>query len=44
MMEIRDAVVEDALAGCDVLRRSIVELCIVDHRNDPAILGRWLST
>jgi GNAT superfamily N-acetyltransferase len=42
-MEIRDAVAEDALAGCQVLRRSIVELCIADHRNDPAILGRWLG-
>jgi GNAT superfamily N-acetyltransferase len=26
-----------------VLRRSITELCVVDHRNDPAILARWLS-
>jgi GNAT superfamily N-acetyltransferase len=42
-MEIRDAVAEDALAGCQVLRRSIVELCAADHRNDPAILGRWLG-
>jgi GNAT superfamily N-acetyltransferase len=42
-MEIRDAVVEDAQAGCQVLRRSIAELCTADHRNDPAILGRWLS-
>lgn len=42
-MEIRDAVAEDAQAACDVLRRSIVELCIKDHHNDPAILTRWLS-
>jgi GNAT superfamily N-acetyltransferase len=42
-MEIRDAVVEDAAVGCQVLRRSITELCVADHRNDPAILERWLS-
>jgi GNAT superfamily N-acetyltransferase len=42
-MEIRDAVAEDAEAACQVLRRSIAELCLADHRNDPAILGRWLS-
>jgi GNAT superfamily N-acetyltransferase len=42
-MEIRDAVAEDASAACQVLRRSIAELCVADHRNDPAILARWLS-
>jgi GNAT superfamily N-acetyltransferase len=42
-MEIRDAVVEDAPAACQVLRRSISELCIADHKNDPAILAQWLS-
>jgi len=42
-MEIRDAVAEDAPAACQVLRRSISELCIADHGNDPAILTRWLS-
>jgi GNAT superfamily N-acetyltransferase len=26
-----------------VLRRSIAELCVADHGNDPAILARWLS-
>jgi len=41
-MEIRDAVVEDAAAACDVLRRSIVELCVADHGNDAAILAQWL--
>src|SRR6266511_3043165 len=40
---IRDAVPADAAAACEVLRRSIVELCVADHRNDPAILARWLS-
>jgi GNAT superfamily N-acetyltransferase len=42
-MKIRDAVVEDAPAACQVLRRSITELCVADHRNDPKILARWLS-
>ena len=42
-MEIRDAVPEDAPAACRVMRRSIAELCVADHRNDPAILARWLS-
>jgi GNAT superfamily N-acetyltransferase len=26
-----------------VLKRSIAELCTVDHKNDPAILARWLG-
>ena len=42
-MEIRDAVAEDAPAACQVLRRSITELCVADHENDPTILMRWLS-
>jgi GNAT superfamily N-acetyltransferase len=42
-MEIRDATVEDAPAACDVLRRSITELCVADHANDPAILMPWLA-
>jgi GNAT superfamily N-acetyltransferase len=42
-MEIRDAVPADAPAACQVLRRSIIELCVADHRNDPAILDRWLA-
>jgi GNAT superfamily N-acetyltransferase len=41
-MEIRDAVAEDASAACRVLRRSITQLCVADHRNDPKILARWL--
>jgi hypothetical protein len=36
-MEIREAMTEDAPAACEVLRRSISELCVADHRNDPAI-------
>jgi hypothetical protein len=42
-MEIRDATPEDADAACDVLRKSISQLCGADHGNDPAMLGRWLS-
>lgn len=42
-MEIRDALIEDAPAACAVLRRSITELCVADHGNDPAILERWLA-
>jgi GNAT superfamily N-acetyltransferase len=42
-MHIRDAVPEDAPAACEVVRRSISELCSADHHNDPVILGRWLA-
>ena len=42
-IEIRIAVAEDAFAACDLLRRSIVECCVEDHRNDPAILAAWLG-
>jgi GNAT superfamily N-acetyltransferase len=42
-MQIRDAIPEDAPAACIVLKRSIAELCEVDHRNDPSILARWLG-
>jgi GNAT superfamily N-acetyltransferase len=42
-MEIRDAVPEDAPAACEVMRRSISELCSADHLNDPVILGRWFA-
>jgi GNAT superfamily N-acetyltransferase len=41
-MEIRDAIAEDAAAACQVIRRSISELCAADHGNDPAILSKWL--
>jgi GNAT superfamily N-acetyltransferase len=42
-MEIRDATPDDAIGGCEVLKRSIAELCTVDHKNDPTILARWLG-
>jgi GNAT superfamily N-acetyltransferase len=41
-VEIRDATPDDAVAACAVLRRSISELCVADHGNDPAILTAWL--
>ncbi len=40
---IRDALDEDAAQACEVLRRSIIELCSADHNNDPAILRSWLG-
>ena len=43
IMKIRDARVADAPDACQVLRRSIIELCVADHRNDPAILTKWLA-
>jgi GNAT superfamily N-acetyltransferase len=42
-MEIRAATLEDGPAACHVMRRSIAELCVSDHRNDEAILARWLG-
>jgi GNAT superfamily N-acetyltransferase len=42
-MEVRGATVEDATAACGVLRRSITELCVADHENDPEILMQWLA-
>jgi ribosomal protein S18 acetylase RimI-like enzyme len=42
-MEIRPATVDDAEAACDVLRRSIVELCHADHLGDPGKIKEWLA-
>ncbi len=42
-MLIRAARTEDAAAACQVLRRSIIELCHADHHGDPAILEKWLA-
>lgn len=33
----------DAAAACEVMRRSITELCAADHGNDPAVIGRQLA-
>jgi GNAT superfamily N-acetyltransferase len=40
---VRPAVAADAAAALDVVRRSIVELCVADHRNDADTLAQWLS-
>lgn len=40
---VRDAIPEDAEPGSLVLRRSIAELCVADHKNDPIFLRGWLS-
>ena len=42
-MQIRSALDKDAADACQVIRRSVTELCINDHRNDPTILSKWLS-
>ena len=42
-MVIRDAKLEDAVAACEVARRSIAELCEADHGGDPEIVARWLA-
>jgi GNAT superfamily N-acetyltransferase len=42
MITIRPAVPADAAAMSAVLIASIRDLCIADHRNDPAILDGWL--
>lgn len=39
----RQALTADAAAACDVVRRSIIELCAEDHRDDPRIFERWLE-
>jgi GNAT superfamily N-acetyltransferase len=41
--EIRLARSADAAAACEVLRRSIVELCGADHHNDRQMLADWLA-
>ncbi len=40
---IREAKITDAQQICDVLRRSIVELCALDHRGDQKELDEWLE-
>jgi N-acetylglutamate synthase-like GNAT family acetyltransferase len=42
-MHIREASVEDAVEACHVVRRSITELCLPDHQDNPAILQKWLA-
>lgn len=40
---IRPAETSDAEAACNVLRRSIVELCQEDYENRPGRLDQWLA-
>lgn len=40
---IRAAEPRDAAAMSDVLRRSIIELCVCDHQNDAKRLSDWLA-
>jgi GNAT superfamily N-acetyltransferase len=42
-VEIRRARPADAASACDVMRRSIAELCLADHANDPTLLDAWLA-
>jgi GNAT superfamily N-acetyltransferase len=39
----RRAAISDATAACEVVRRSIVELCHDDHKGDEASLVEWLA-
>lgn len=41
-MTIRQPTADDSDRICEVLRRSIKELCIEDHKRDAHILGAWL--
>ncbi len=42
-VKIRKASLADADAACNVLRRSITESCVEDHRNEPGVLLNWLQ-
>lgn len=42
-LQIRMAREEDAETACEVVRRSITELCTVDHQGDAATLALWLD-
>lgn len=43
MVIVRTAQFEDADKMVEVLRRSIVELCVLDHQNSPDMLSDWLA-
>ncbi|WP_394778969.1 GNAT family N-acetyltransferase [Undibacterium sp.] len=42
-VHVRPALPADAVAVCEVLRRSIRECCFPDHGSNPQILARWLD-
>lgn len=41
-IHVRRAVVGDARAAVELLRASIIQLCVDDHHNDPHTLALWL--
>ncbi len=43
LSSFRQATPADAELACQVLRQSISELCVLDHRNDPLTLDEWLK-
>jgi GNAT superfamily N-acetyltransferase len=43
MFAVRPAEKKDAEGAIDVVRRSITESCIADHRSDPDTIAKWLS-
>jgi GNAT superfamily N-acetyltransferase len=43
MLTVRIAEPRDADAAVRVLRRSITELCVADHHNDPTTPQKWLE-
>jgi GNAT superfamily N-acetyltransferase len=42
-VHVREATHEDTESALMVLRRSITELCVADHQNDPQTLEHWLA-
>jgi N-acetylglutamate synthase-like GNAT family acetyltransferase len=42
-VHVRDAREQDADTCCSVVRRSISELCTLDHHDDPVTLELWLA-
>jgi GNAT superfamily N-acetyltransferase len=40
---IRDAVPADVAAACNLVRRSITELCAADHKGDETTIAAWLA-
>src|SRR5258708_33945567 len=43
MVTVRKAEPKDAAAAAEVLRRSITELCTLDHHGDADTLAKWLA-
>jgi len=40
---VRRAIPADTAAACEVVRRSITQLCVEDHRGDVATIAAWLA-